>query len=580
MAIFPFENLTEANGLAIFCKSFWIDLVTELSRFRQFRIIASDSLQDPKRINPDYSIKGSFRYHNDLLRINAQLINSHNNLVVWAERYEGDKNSIFSIQEDLLREVVSSLQQQLNFDLLSHMRKKIPVNLTAYENWLYGMEELKKGSVEADEEARVYFERAIETDPGFSLGYSGMSLTFFNEWSCQLWDRWDVCQKGAFEWAKKAIDLDEQNYVAAFVLGRLHLYQGDYEIAEHYLRRALRLNPNDVDNLINVSSCFVFLGYVTEAEKLYHKVLQLNPLNSSKYNYIGAFIAFEKGEFEKCILLGSQTKSPWVDFGGILAAAYYMLGDFNNMNHNWQVFLNEFQSKILHGREVDNTTAIQWIINVNPYREKTNLRIFWEYIKGSPVSISERVLPAPQTIDSINNFFKEEELWHLSYQGKTIHSTEVKGFYDLATLLENPEQEVHCSMLVGNIVVMNAEPVFDEKAKLSYQKKILELQQEIQWSETNNDLKRTSLLQEELDQIIDHLSASLGLKGKIRKEHDPIEKARSAVTWRIRNAIQKIDKYHPALGRHLSSSINTGLFCSYTPEKSIRWVTQLAEFSL
>jgi hypothetical protein len=44
------------------------------------------------------------------------------------------------------------------------------------------------------------------------------------------------------------------------------------------------------------------------------------------------------------------------------------------------------------------------------------------------------------------------------------------------------------------------------------------------------------------------------------------ERARSAVTKRIRDALQKIEKNHPVLGRHLSARVKTGYECSYTPD--------------
>ena len=82
------------------------------------------------------------------------------------------------IQEDLLREVVSTLQQQLNYDLLTHMRKKPRVNLTAYEHWLYGMEELKKGTLEADEKARTHFQQAMAIDPNEPLAYFNLGNVY------------------------------------------------------------------------------------------------------------------------------------------------------------------------------------------------------------------------------------------------------------------------------------------------------------------------------------------------------------------------------------------------------------------
>lgn len=571
LAIHPFENLTEQNGMDVFCKSFYIDLVTELSRFQQFRIIPYGSSQ--KGCYSDYDIKGSFRYQNETLRINAQLFNSHNNRVVWAEKFEGNKESIFSIQEAILNQIVSALQLQLNHDLLIHIRKKSPVNLSAYERWLYGMEELKKGSVEADEKARVHFQKAIEIDPGYSLAYSGMSLTYFNEWSCQLWDRWDVCQRGAFEWAQKAIELNEQNYVAAMVLGRVYLYEAEYEIAEHYLRRALRLNPNDTENLIQIASCFVYLGYFEEAESLYQKVQQLDPLNECKYNHVGALIAFEKGEFAKCISLGSTARLVWVDFPGMMAAAHYEVGDFDNMHRWWNSFLKEFQKKILRDSNADTTQAVQWIIDVSPFKGTTKLNRFWEFIGNKQLATSERKF-IKATSAYKNYFLRENDVWQISYDEKHVLITQVKGFNDLAKLLGQPEKQFHCTELMGAGLVAIAEPVFDEKAKRSYQRKILELQEEIRWSENNNDLQRTSYLHEEYDQIVNHLTSSLGLNGKIRKSHDNLDKTRSAVTWRIRTAIQKIEKAHPMLGKHLSASVKTGIFCSYSPEKPVKWITE------
>ena len=569
LAIFPFENLTDHNDMAVFCKSFYVDLVTELSRFQQFRIIPHASVQDD--VVADYSINGSFRHRDGLWRINAQLINNRNSHVAWAERFEGDKNSIFCIQEEILRQIVSILQQELNRDLLIHIRKKSPVKLTAYENWLYGMEELKKVTIEADEKARIEFQKAMEIDPGYSLAYSGMSLTYFNEWSCQLWERWEVSCRGAFEWAKKAIDLNDQNYVAALVLGRVYLYEGEYEIAEHYLRQALHLNPNDIDNLIQLASCFVYLEHLDEAEKLYLKVLQLNGRRGRRYNHVGLLIAFEKGEFKKTIELGLGINSPWVDSPAMMAAAYYELGDYENMHRWWELYLEEFQKKIVKAK-ADAAQGLQWIINVSPYKGKSRQLPFWEFIGGKEAAKSDRVF-LKATAMTKNYFLKQDEIWQISYEGKQVLMSEVKGLHDLVKLLAQPDRQFHCTELMGGSLVTKSEPVFDERARRSYQKKIIELQEEIRWSEDNNDLQRSTTLHQEYDDIVYHLTSSLGLRGKIRKSHDILEKTRSAVTWRIRNTIQKIEKVHPILAKHLSASIKTGILCAYNPEKPVQWTT-------
>lgn len=569
LTIFPFENLTDGRDLDVFCRSFQIELITELSRFRQFNIIAHDS----KSAHIDYTIKGSFHHHDEQIRINAQLIDNADNRIVWADRFEGTLASIFSIQEGLLTQIVSRLQHQLNYDLLSRMRKKPAPNLSAYEYWLYGMEELKKGTPEADEKARTYFQKVIEIDPNYSLAYSGMSMTYFNEWSCQLWDRWDVCQFGAYEWAKKAIGLDEQNYVAACVLGRIYLYEAQYELAEHYLRKALHLNSNDTDNLIQIASCFVFLGHAAEAKELYNRVLRINPHHSNSYHHIAALIAFELGDFHTCLALGANATTPWVDFAAIMAAACFETNDHEGMHRHWNTFMNDFRKRIAGSNDADEVQAVQWIMNVNPYRGKTNLLRFWNFIGGKQVSLSERTFERTASRDQENYLCKENDRWHICFEGDSVYLTEVKGFYDLSSLLLNPEKQFHCMELAGGGVVSDTDPIFDQKAKRQYQTKILELQEEINWSEQNNDLARTVTLQKEYDQIVDHLSSALGLGGKTRKAGDPLDKVRSAVTWRIRSAIRKISRENPALGKHLSVSVRTGLFCSYNPDRPIRWRT-------
>jgi TolB-like protein len=573
IAIFPFENLSEHNAMPVLCKSFYIDLVTELSRFRQFHIVNYEPLQNRNDIPVDYSIKGSFRFQDNILKIHAQLNDNHHNRIVWADRYEGDKDSIFTIQENLLERVVSTLQLQVNHDLLIRLRKKPAVSLSAYEHWLSGTEELKKGTLESDETARIHFQQALEIDPGYSLAYSGMSLTYFNEWSCQLWERWDISQQGAFDWARKAIELDEQNYIAALVLGRVYLYESQYDVAELYLRKALHLNPNDTDNLIQIASCFVFLGHLDEAEELYRNVLQRNPLHASNYDYIGAFIAFERGEFKKCIALSANDKSPWIDSTSILAAAYYEAGDVENMHKCWNRFLQDFQRKIVKRNDpVSSDEALQWIINVSPYKNNSRAQAFWQFIGGKEITISSRVFLKTTPAEPPNYFLREGDLWQLSFDGKTIRIADAKGLHDLVRLLGNPQKQFHCTELMGSDVRMRPEPAFDEKAKRSYQRKILELQEEIRSAESNNDLQRTTSLHKEYDDIVHHLTTSLGLGGRVRNTNDPLDKTRSAVTWRIRSIIQKIEKNSPALGKHLASSVRTGVFCSYNPEKAVPWI--------
>src|SRR5829696_9907550 len=185
LAVFPFEDLSLQKDLNIFCRSFSADLKTELSKFRQFGVISypNHALSSDTsftsffdELKTDYFIQGNFRCDKDVVRINVQLYNTHTQQLVWGNRLEGKLNNLDEIHENVLIGVVGILQQQINYDLLSRIRKRPKVEFKAYEHWLYGVEELKKGSVENDLKARQNFQKSIEIQPDYSLAYSGMSL--------------------------------------------------------------------------------------------------------------------------------------------------------------------------------------------------------------------------------------------------------------------------------------------------------------------------------------------------------------------------------------------------------------------
>ena len=152
IAVFPFENLSQRADASIFCRSFSSDLVTELSKFRQFEVVScpiNSTSEVPftnvaDRLKADYLIHGNFRYDKDPVRINVQLYDSSSQYLVWGNRLEGKLTELNEIQDNLLIELVGALQQQINYDLLSRIKKRQKVNFSAYEHWLYGMEELKK----------------------------------------------------------------------------------------------------------------------------------------------------------------------------------------------------------------------------------------------------------------------------------------------------------------------------------------------------------------------------------------------------------------------------------------------------
>jgi len=581
LAVLPLQVLSEDPHVNVFCQGLVMDLITDLSRFRPFEIIAfqttreltptevpdSDLLTD---LNLDYLVKGMARYTKDILHLNLQLINVRQNRVVWSEKFDGSLDEFFRIEDEVTEKTVGSLQQFVDMDLLSDLRKKPLTKLNAYECWLKGYEELQKGTIESDGEARRLFEQAISIDPHYARAYSGVSLSYFNEWSCQLWSRWDVSRSGAQVWAEKALALDERDHVSNAILGRVFLYQAEYEKAEHFLRKSLRINPNDPETLLMIIVGFTFLGYCKEAGELLERAVRLNPAQRFCSFALSSFVEFERGNFETSISLAEQHQlgTPWVDFPAYLAAAHFHLGNESKMHTAWNIFLAEFSQKINGGKPVDTQTALEWMVSINPYRGETRLKPFWIFMGLEDPERIRETKPDSREATPRNQFTRSGSLWTLSFKGEQYQLSDLKGFHNLASLLARPRESIHCTELMGARVIEKGNEVFDEQARSSYRRQIKDLQEAIQ---STQDGQQLTALHEEYDQLVDHLARITGKGGRARKVSGTVEKCRAAVTLRIRSAVKKIAEVHPALGKHLTASIKTGVYCEYSPEHETSW---------
>jgi predicted ATPase len=160
----------------------------------------------------------------------------------------------------------------------------------------------------------------------------------------------------------------------------------------------------------------------------------------------------------------------------------------------------------------------------------------------------------------------------IGFAGRVVSLRMSKGLGDVIRLIEADGREVHCLDLAGaGVEESSTGPVLDDTARRQYERRILELQEEIEQADHDHDLARAYKSQIELDALIDHLTGALGLGNRTRTAGGTAERARSAVTHRLRVAIRKLEKLNPNLGRHLEHAINTGTYCSYRPERPSIW---------
>ena len=568
----------------VLARGLGFDLATELARFATLEVIPSTSAA---RVlarsdadgggSPLFVLNGGVRRLQDRIRISVQLTQGPRQ--IWADRFDSNADEILAVQDEIVARVAAALALRSDQARLALARRKPLVSLEAYECWLRGRESLRKGTVEGDAEARVFFERALELDPHLARAYSGVSLSHFNDWSCQAWVRWDEKERLAYEFAKRAADLDNGDAMVEIVLGRITLYRRLFDEAAEHVARALVLNPNDADVLAHCALCRAFLGDGASGVELATKAMRLNPVSGDWYIGAMTLSLFVLGRYEESIGFGARMPDATVDSPAFLAAALAFVGDRERATTYLRRFLVDFEEKITFGRTPDAGEQLRWLLHVNPFRRPEDIERFTTGLRLAGLTFDpDSDLVAETVVAPIGEalpraqFRLQDDRWHLVFDGASVVISDAKGLRDLASLLASPGEERHCLELAGRPAETGGEdPVLDDRARREYRIRLADLQREIDEAERDSDPARGSRAREEMDALVEALAGALGLGGRSRSLGSAAERARSAVTWRIRSAVRKIATVHPSLGRHLENSVRTGTYCSYQPERPIDW---------
>jgi hypothetical protein len=184
------------------------------------------------------------------------------------------------------------------------------------------------------------------------------------------------------------------------------------------------------------------------------------------------------------------------------------------------------------------------------------------------------------TADAAGRLQRSGQVWLVEWRGRRSTVPDCKGIRDLAVLLARPGQPVPALELVeaaGGPPAAAAGgslgPVLDATARRAYRQRLADLESDLAEAEENADLGQLERLKAERSMLAAELAGALGLGGRARFAGDPAERARKAVTMRIRAAISTVAAQDDALARHLRNAIRTGRLCSYQPEETVSWQT-------
>jgi len=300
IAVLPFENMSRNPDQEYFSDGIAEDIITNLSKFRDFHVIARNSTfiykgtsvdvaKVGRELKTDYVVEGSVRSTGSRVRITAQLINVSNGAHVWAERYDRDLTDIFEVQDEITARIASAVDPAIrSFEMQAAMRKH-PTSLDAWDHVLRGLWHLNQFKKLANAAAREEFEAAIAIDARYALPNAWLALTHvFDAWF-NWTDTHAVSLDRAHQAVAGALRLDDTEPMCHVASAVQCFWSGRMEQARTAADRALALNPNSFLANYIAGGALNYSGQCEAALPHNLKALDLSPNDPFAWNCLGSF---------------------------------------------------------------------------------------------------------------------------------------------------------------------------------------------------------------------------------------------------------------------------------------------------
>ena len=371
VAVLAFDNLSDDKGGEYFSDGISEELLTVLQKIPGLRVAARTSAFSFKgksvtapeigqKLGVAHLVEGSVRKAGDAVRIAARLTKADTGEEQWSENYTRNLKDVFAVQTELAQTIVAQLRGQLaggTADSTSKAQIQAEVraatkggtkNVEAHEAYLQGRFFLGRHSEKEANQAQASFERAVQLDPQFALGWSGLAQT--HVWLCNygtvggqqtfnahltaardsieralsiepdlpeaLFPRamietnFDYNWKGAAETLQKALALAPQDATLLLESGNLTTIRGDVAQGLDLYRRAVALDPVNPQARAFLASNLVNLGKQAEGRAEYEREIELNPTAPNSYAAIG-LTCLAEGKPEEAVTVAQKDVADW-----------------------------------------------------------------------------------------------------------------------------------------------------------------------------------------------------------------------------------------------------------------------------
>jgi TolB-like protein len=246
IAVLPFRNLSGDPEQEFFADGMAEDIITGLSRYRWFFVIARTSsftykgrAIDVKQVAQDsgvrYVLEGSVRKAGRRVRVTAQLIDATAGTHIWAERYERELEDIFAVQDEITEAIVAAIAPEIGDVERERAQRKPPGSLDAWSPYQRGLAGYHSSTEGGFRSAIEQFDRVNEIDPTFAPAFAMAAGARARYMTHFMPDNQSELLSQAREKAHKAVTLDPREPICLWNDARVHSMLGHHDVANRIL---------------------------------------------------------------------------------------------------------------------------------------------------------------------------------------------------------------------------------------------------------------------------------------------------------------------------------------------------------
>ncbi len=317
-------------------------MITDLSKISKLFVIARNSTfaykgksvkisQVAEELGVRYVLEGSVRRADGQVRINAQLIDATTGGHLWAERYDGQTDNVFDLQDKITQEIVAALEVTLTAGEEKQAAIRETSNPEAYDAFLKGWAHYRRKTPEDFTKAVPYLDEAVERDPDYSRAYAALAAVYW-EGARSLWGKYldtsnAEAEMMAIIYLKEA--MQNPTPLAHWIASDIRRAGRQYQEAITEATRAIALDSNDPIGYYAMANALIWAGNPIDGAEFIKKAMRLDPHYPPDYLYFLGKAQFFMGRYEDAVATLEEVNRRYPEYTWAflyLAATYGHLG--------------------------------------------------------------------------------------------------------------------------------------------------------------------------------------------------------------------------------------------------------------